>query len=400
MTHRAIKISAIELIRKPFLFLLLSLVAQTSHAQDFKKNLALVGKTYQQNMQKFGVVGSSLYILNKGKLVAEEYYGLQHLTKNIPISQHSIYHWASITKTFTGIAIMQLRDKGLLQLSDPITKYLPSLKEVYNPFGSMDSITIWHLLTHTAGFRSATWPWYEKEWHPYSPQHWSQLEAMMPYTNIEFKPGSKWQYSNPGIVFLGRIIELISKDDFEYYIDKNILKPLAMHQSYFDKTPPHLLPYLNQSYWIDSAKNISPAVFNLNTGITVSNGGLSAPITDMMKYLNFLLFNADSSAYEFVLSKSSLKEMMQVKVKITEEQPAGSTQEWQGYTFFIEDIYGMRIIGHSGWQNAFQSHIYFDPTNNIAYIVAYNTSGRGARGLDDAVKELVLKNIFLPLQTK
>ena len=64
---------------------------------------------------------------------------------------------------------------------------------------------------------------------------------MFPYTEIEFKPGSKWSYSNPGIIFLGRVIELLTGDSYEVYVDKNILKPLEMHDTYFDATPYHLL---------------------------------------------------------------------------------------------------------------------------------------------------------------
>ena len=64
---------------------------------------------------------------------------------------------------------------------------------------------------------------------------------MLPFTEILFKPGSKYSYSNLGIVFLGQIIERLSGDDYEVYVDKNILKPLEMHRSYFDATPYHLL---------------------------------------------------------------------------------------------------------------------------------------------------------------
>ena len=335
-------------------------------------------------------------IIKDGELAVHNSYGMSNQETKQAVDEHTIYHWASITKTFTGIAIMQLRDRGLLKLTDPITNYLPELRQVHNPYGSMDTITLKHIITHTAGFRSSTWPWLEEAWQPHSPQHWEQLVAMLPYTEIKFKPGTQWNYSNPGIVFLGMVIEQLSNDDYEYYINKNILKPLGLHHSYFDSAPPHLRPYLSQSYWIDSAKNLKPAKFNLNTGITVSNGGLSAPLTDMTRYINFLLGNAPAEAYEQVLSQSSLNEMWQPYHKIVEEEPYGADQEWQGLAFFLEDIYDMRVVGHSGWQNGFQSHIYFQPESNIGYIVAYNTAGQGARGLDDKMKEYVLKNIFRP----
>ena len=129
-------------------------------------------------------------------------------------------------------------DHGRLKLDDPIIKYVPELKAVHNPFGDMNEITIRHLMTHSAGFRDATWPWGgDKDWQPHEPTKWDQLVAMMPYTEILFKPGSKFSYSNPGIIFLGRVIEALSGEDYEVYIDKNIFKPLEMSRSYFDTTP-------------------------------------------------------------------------------------------------------------------------------------------------------------------
>ena len=74
-------------------------------------------------------------------------------------------------------------------------------------FGDMSQVRIRHLMSHSAGFRAATWPWGgDQPWHPFEPTKWEQLVAMMPYTNLEFAPGSKYSYSNPGVIFLGRWI--------------------------------------------------------------------------------------------------------------------------------------------------------------------------------------------------
>ncbi|HJU61960.1 MAG TPA: serine hydrolase domain-containing protein, partial [Candidatus Binatia bacterium] len=203
---------------------------------------------YRTLLKQHGIVGSSLVVLHDGVVVAEDYVGLANEEKGWPVDRDTIYHWASNTKTLTGIAIMQLRDRGLLSLDDPVTKYIPELRKVHNPFGSMDAITIRHLMTHSAGFRSATWPWGGEPWHPHEPLHWSQLEAMFPYTEILFEPGKEFRYSNPGVVFLGRIIELLTTDDYEVYIDKNIFSPLEMHRSYFDNTPYYLSRHKAQGY--------------------------------------------------------------------------------------------------------------------------------------------------------
>ena len=108
---------------------------------------------YQRELKDAGIVGSSFVFLKENHFLLERHYGSANLEKKQPVNERTIYHWASNTKPFTGIAIMQLRDRGLLKLDDPVTKYLPELREVHNKFGSMDEITIRHLMTHSAGFR-------------------------------------------------------------------------------------------------------------------------------------------------------------------------------------------------------------------------------------------------------
>ncbi len=351
----------------------ITMSAQQTKSGDALKNFKTL---YEQELKQAGVVGSSFIFLRDNKVVAEDFYGSANLAKNQPVDENTIYHWASNTKPFTGIAIMQLRDRGLLKLDDPVTKYLPELRAVHNPFGSMDDITIRHLMTHSAGFRGGTWPWGSgKDWEPFEPTEYSQLVAMLPYTDIRFKPGSKFSYSNPGIVFLGKIIEKLSGDDYEVYIDKNILKPLEMYRSYFDATPYHLLKYRSHSYYMENGKR-TEGHFDANTGITVSNSGLNSPLPDMIKYLNFLVGDAKKQdVYEGVLKRSSLEEMWQPRIK-TEADANGN----KGFTtdigliFFLDTTLGPTHLGHGGDQNGFISYIDFDPAKHEASILVFNTN--------------------------
>ncbi len=362
---------------------------------------------YDQSVRKHGIVGSSFMLLQDGQVIAQEFFGLANQEKQQVVDENTIYHWASITKTFTSVAIMQLRDRGLLKLDDPIIKYLPELKAVHNPHGEMSQITIKHLMTHSAGFRGPTWPWGgDKDWHPHEPQRWDQLVAMMPYTEISFKPGSKFSYSNPGIIFLGRVIELVTRDDYEVYVDKNIFKPLEMHRSYFDATPYHLLKHRSHSYYLKEGK-LTPGRFDVDTGITVSNGGLNAPLTDMVKYVGFLTGDLRrQDAYDQILKRASLEEMFQPQVSIESSamiQPEGQNRkDSMGLTFFIEDNFGQRFIGHSGSQNGFISHFYLRPDTRTAYIVAFNTHAtptekaatQDTRRLDREIKDYLFQKIF------
>src|ERR1044071_2808660 len=352
-------------------------LAQSAQGDDFARAYQEFRTSYLSELRKEGFVGSSFYFVRDNRVVARELYGLADAERGVPVDEETIYHWASVTKTFTGIAIMQLRDRGLLKLDDPVVKYVPELRSAHNPFGDMSEITIRHLMTHSAGFRNPTWgSWRDdsKDWQPFEPPGWSQLVAMMPYTEVLFKPGSRFSYSNPGVIYLGRVIETLSHDDYEVYVDKNIFKPLEMHRSYFDSTPYHLLKHRSHSYYLQNG-TLTPATFDANTGITVSNGGLNAPLPDMVKYVNFLLGDPKKQAiYEGVLKRASLEEMWQPQLiarDLTQGQMNDKTAV--GLAFFIDDIEGQRYVGHTGDQNGFKSFLSLCPSTRAASLLVFNT---------------------------
>jgi CubicO group peptidase (beta-lactamase class C family) len=350
------------------------------HPEDIDAAWNRVRTAFRQRLSDEGIVGGSLWLLDANGVVRRELVGYADLASGRAIEEQTIFHWASITKTLTGIAIMQLRDRGMLALDDAVVTYVPELEAVFNPFGSMEDITIRQLLSHSSGFRGPTWPWGGSEpWHPHEPTEWSQLVAMLPYTRIEFAPGSRFGYSNPGIVFLGRIIELLSGDDYEVYIDKNVLKPLGMFRSYFDVTPYHLLPYRSNNYFVEGGSP-APNGLDFDTGITVSNGGLNAPIPDMLRYLRWL--GGDTTVTEHaagILERSSLEEMWVPQVSVP-PTPSSAVTEAIGLTFFITRLGPIEVIGHTGEQLAFLSFFCVDPTSGAAAIAAFNTMGQAADG--------------------
>jgi CubicO group peptidase (beta-lactamase class C family) len=338
-------------------------------------------ETFRRELAAADIAGGSFVFVRDGKIAAEDHFGMANIEKKQPANADTIYHWASNTKPFTGIAIMQLRDRGLLKLDDPATKYLPELRRIHNEHGSMDEITIRHLLTHSGGFRGGTWPWRQgKPWEPFEPTEWSQLVAMFPFTEVLFKPGTKFSYSNPGIVYLGRIIEAVTGEAYETYIEKNIFRPLGMSRSYFDTTPPHLLPHRSHSYYIRDGVR-TEGRFDADTGITVSNSGLNSPVGDMAKYANFLIGKGEPSSsaggnfYDLVLKRSSLEEMFQPQLPAQTDANgnAGFTTDI-GLTFFIDTRGGRKLIGHGGDQNGFISYIDVNVEKRTAVILVFNTN--------------------------
>lgn len=369
--------------------------AAAAGERDFETALTDFRQLHRAEMRRAGIVGSSFYVIRDGRIAAADHLGEQDAEAHVPVDSETIYHWASITKTMTGIAIMQLRDRGLLKLDDPIVRYVPELAAVHNPFGDTGAITLRQLMSHSAGFRGGTWPWREHEWQPFEPPGWAQLQAMLPYTEVLFRPGTRFSYSNPGIVYLGQVIERLSGEDFEVYVDKNVLKPLGMHASYFDRTPPHLLRHRSHSYYIRGGKRVA-APFDVDTGVTVSNGGLNAPLPDMAKYVAFLLGDPGRADYDLVLKRSSLEEMWRPQIAAGEDFSQGRMAQTtqSGLSFFIDRGRAVRFVGHNGDQNGFKAYLSFCPDQHAGTLLAFNTETEGVRN-DPSNRDIAESRIAL-----
>ncbi len=370
-------------------------------AQQTITNATEIRSFYETGLRKNGIAGSSLVLIRNGEVVLRDNYGLQNRTPDQPVTDTTTYHWASVTKTFTGIAIMQLRDRGMLSLDDPLIKYIPELAAVHDPYGPISQVTIRHVMSHSGGFRDPTWPWRDQEWQPFEPTQWSQLVAMMPYTDVAFPPGTRFSYSNLGVIFLGEIIERLSGDPYQVYMEKNVLRPLGMDRSYFDRSPYFLLPFRSHSWDLVGGK-LTEDPFDFNTGITRSNGGLNAPIPDMLKYLAFLLGDPTRpSEYDIVLKRSSLEEMWKpflLVVPNDDFQSRNGASDAVTTSFFVHTDGQLRLIGHAGWQNGFRSHFYLDPSSRTAYIVAYNTDAQdptqNTRSFDFELRDYLIDHFF------
>lgn len=346
---------------------------------DFEEVWEKLSTAFRKKMEQGGHIGGTVWVAGDGAVRGKAHYGFADLASGRRIDDETIYHWASVTKTVTAIAIMQLRDRGLLSLDDPVVNYLPSLQKVHNPYGPMDDITIRMLLSHTAGFRSPTWPWAgEEEWHPHEPTRWSQLVAMMPYTEIHFEPGTQVKYSNPGYIFLGQIIEQVTGGEYETYVDKNVFTPLRMDRSYFDITPRHLIAYRSNNYNVTAEDTVANGL-DFNTGITVANGGLNAPVRDMLRYASFLTGTCTWEACEEVLARSSLREIWAPAGPQSPADADSSTaeeNEWEGYTglsFFGLQREDTTVVYHTGGQKAFTTLFMVEPKAEVSAVVALNS---------------------------
>jgi len=367
-------------------FVAASLLASPAAAQapadwnDFKK-------IFQSYVDSDKVVGASVVVLKAGKETGRYDTGFADRAANVRVDSQTIFHWGSITKSLTAISIMQLRDRGKLSLDDKIVRWVPELRAMHDPYGMMDSITIRMLLSHTAGFQNPTWPYgNDQPWEPFEPTTWNQLVAMMPYQTLLFKPGSRYSYSNPGFIYLARVIEQITGDPWDAYVQKNIFAPLEMHRSYFRGTPYFLAPHRSHNYYVrrDSATRAMSITDNgadFDPGITSPNGAWNAPVSELVKYeaflTNALVPGMTRERYDVVLSRSSLEEMWKPGMPMSQGYES-NPNEWMGLSFFVLDRNGQRILGHTGSQAGFRSFYYFDPRTQVGIVAAFNTTNYAA----------------------
>jgi CubicO group peptidase (beta-lactamase class C family) len=346
------------------------------------------------------VVGASIALVRHGRVVAHHERGWQDREAREPVTERTIYHWGSITKTLTAIAIMQLRDRGRVSLDDPVTRWVPELRRVHDPYGSIDSVTIGMLLSHAGGFQNPTWPYTDgKPWQPFEPTSWDQLVAMMPYQELLFRPGSRFGYSNPGFIYLARVIESITGDPWETYVQKNILTPLGLTRSYFGVTPYHLAADRSNNYTV-TRDTVTPDAVTANgrdfdPGITIPNGGWNAPIGDLATYIGFLTDTAS-----VVLRHTTLEEMWRPRYATAVPGAADEEEAYGdsiGLSFFVVPHRGETFVGHMGSQAGFRGFIYLNQRTGDAVIANFNTrndahpeeSMRGLLAVRDAALDLI-----------
>jgi putative ATP-binding cassette transporter len=182
----------------------------------------------QRQMAKWKIPGISLVIVKGDQTVYQKGFGFADLEKKQPITAATLFELGSASKSFTGLAILQLEEKGLLKLTDPVDKYLPWLKMKFQ--GKEVPVTIGNMLYHTSGL-----PHYETlSLIPPSTADDALEKAVQKLIGKElmFPPGQRYSYTSIGYDVLGLIISKVSGRSYEEYMKKNILSPLQMNNTY------------------------------------------------------------------------------------------------------------------------------------------------------------------------
>src|SRR5580700_4253441 len=193
------------------------LLAGACLAQNIDSRMDQIVQSYVANKQFMG----SVLVARGDQVLFSKGYGSANLEWGIPDTPSTKFRLGSITKQFTAASILLLEERGKLKVEDPVKKYLPDAPAAW------DKMTIFNVLTHTAGFPN----YRSTEAIPITPE---KLVARFRDKPLEFEPGEKWNYSNSGYVLLGYLIEKISGESYEKFVQENIFTPLGMKDSGYD----------------------------------------------------------------------------------------------------------------------------------------------------------------------
>ncbi|MEZ4778573.1 MAG: serine hydrolase [Flavobacteriaceae bacterium] len=178
---------------------------------------------------EYGQFNGSVLVAHQGKTIYKKGFGFANLEWNVPNKPDTKFRIGSLTKQFTAMLVMQLVEQGKLELNAPISNYLPNY-----PKPNADSVTIHHLLTHSSGIVNYTEIRSLQgnlNLHRYKPDEFVQFFSD---STLQFKPGTKFSYSNSGYFLLGLIIEKVTNKSYEQLLKENILVPLKMNNTGYD----------------------------------------------------------------------------------------------------------------------------------------------------------------------
>ena len=370
------------------------LVAYQSISGAIPRRLAAAGPISRQEVEAFidgfmaaqlvsgNVAGATVSVAKEGEIFFAKGYGFADVEKQSPVeAARTLFRPGSVSKLLTWTSVMQLVERGQLDLDADVNSYLKDLKI---PETQVEPITLRNLMTHTPGLEDGMYGFLfaaseEQNLQPAGAWLTQHLPARVRPPTRDFSSGTNAAYSNWGVALAGHIVATISGMPFDDYVEERVLRPLGMHHSTFrEPLPGALAQDMSSSYAFENGA-LTRKEFEL-IHVVGPAGSLSAPATDMARFmLAFLQSGVLDGAR--ILSPESVRRML---TRTLSPDPAlnGST-----LGFYETRINDRRIVGHAGHTIYFHSILALMPEENLGLFVSVNTAGQGeeiARGLESA----------------
>jgi CubicO group peptidase (beta-lactamase class C family) len=346
------------------------------------------------------VPGAAWGIVIDGKLAHSGAAGVRDIAANAPVDADTVFRIASMTKSFTAMSILKLRDEGKLSLDDPAERYVQELKSLRYPTTDSPRITIRHLLTHSEGFPEDN-PWGDQQLAKSEEQFSSMLRGGIPFSTA---PGTAYEYSNYGFAILGRIVSRVSGMPYDEHVTRNILHPLGMTSTTLhpSKVPAGRLAIGYR--WEDDRWKEEPALPHGSFG---AMGGMLTSIRDLSRYVGVLLdaWPPRDGAETGPIRRASLREMQQpwrpsgtrVVLDKSTNAPRLSSSSY-GYGLSVTQTCDFRaVVAHSGGLPGYGSVMRWLPDYGVGIMAFGNLTYTGwGRVVGEAMDRLVQTGALRP----
>lgn len=344
------------------LFIILSVFGCTSNSDNSETKLsndpftAFADSLFNTHVDSSDIAGSAVLVARGDEILLDQSYGYASLELEAEMPLHASFEIGSVTKQFTAAAIIKLVEEGKLSLDDDMTKYLD-----FDTQGR--KVTIGHLLNHTSGIASYT---EIPEFWPLSLHNYDRdtLLRVVENAGYLFEPGEAMIYNNSGYFFLGLIIEKVSGESYEEYLEEKIFSPLGMNNTYYCSTSKIVK---NKAYGYGYSPDGLRQKDYLDHTWPYAAGSLCSTTEDLYIWMKALhngkMF--DEASYNMMVSPGTLNDGSPIR-----------------YAMGISNYkdYGYQKISHGGGINGFLSESRYYPDEDLYVIALVNTIGPQGAG--------------------
>jgi CubicO group peptidase (beta-lactamase class C family) len=303
------------------------------------------------------VPGAAIGLLLDGVEYTES-FGMTSVENPLAVTAETLFQIGSTTKTVLATAVMQLVERGVLNLNEPVRTYLPDLKLDNEDVASR--VTLWHLLTHTGGWVG--------DYFGDTGDGTDALERTVAEMALleQLTPlGEVWSYNNSGFYIAGLVLAIAAGQEFEDAITDMVLAPLGMTNSFFFANDVITRRFAVGHVNVDGKPRVARPWY-LPRGNHPA-GGINSSVTDQLKYAGFHLGDGSTSAGDRLLSEASMREMR------SEQAQAGGSIDWIGLPWLLRDVAGTRLVTHGGATNGQKSSFVMVPDKAFAFTMLTNS---------------------------
>jgi CubicO group peptidase (beta-lactamase class C family) len=325
-----------------------------------------------------GSPGCAAGVYHEGKIVFSKGYGGADLEKNRPITPNTIFRVASLSKQFTAAAIALLSIRNEIDLDQPVRNYIPDLPD-YNEYSKQ--VTVRQLVHHTSGIPDlfsllALYDISLKD----TLNSAKLLKTILSQSHLNFKPGSKYMYSNSGYAILGALVEKVSGQPLQKYLEENLFNPLGMNNSHFHNDRNHVMDQQAFSYRSDGNGQFKMSYLPNFEGLGPT--GLYTTIEDMFKWNQQLYNNKLSNAKGFN--------------KLMHQRGIPNNGDTLSYAFAlnIDKYKGQKTVGHSGVLMGFRTNYLRIPNQQYGSVLLCNLGNIDPGKINKKMSDIFLEKPY------